>query len=187
MEFSVTVKFKDTQYHLSPNILNQISPKQHWQEQWAEVSRKGRNQNNTIRSLLAHSSLYCWDRPGPLRCPQNKGRTSQHIISRFLNLEESTQQVASATLRRISLRPLWIGLVLVTVSTVVFRVVYPSKYIQSEAINIYMYITDTGCTRVYNRWANRRAFRVGCVIIWYWASHFKKHASCFLSSQYLEE
>lgn len=174
-------KSKDTQYHLIPNFLNQISPKQHWREQWAEVSRKRSNQNNTTRSLLAPSSLYCSDRPGPLRRLQNKGRTSQYIISRFLNLEESTRQVASATLKRISLRPLWIGLVLVTVSTVVFRVVYPSKYIQAEAINIYMYITDTGYTCVYNQWANRRAFRVGCVIIWYWASHFKKDASCSAS------
>lgn len=107
-EFSVTVKSKDTQYHLTPNFLNQIAPKQHWWEQWAEVSRKRRNQNNTPRSLLAPSSLYCSNRPGPLRRPQNKGRTSQHIISRFLNLEESTRQAASATLRRISLRPLWI-------------------------------------------------------------------------------
>lgn len=54
-----------------------------------------------------------------------------------------------------------------TVSTVVFRVVYPSKYIQAEEIDIYMYITDTGYACVYNQCANRQAFRVGCVITWY--------------------
>lgn len=69
--------------------------------------------------------------------------------------------MASDTLRMISQRLLWIGLVVVIVSTVVVSVVYPGKYIQAEAIKLHIHIHNRlWMYMCYNQWAKRQAFWV---------------------------